>query len=251
MNPAKKQFVLIHGAWHNAQALSGCATYLRQHGHRVHVPTMPGHHPHDPSRRTITLDDYIDAVEQAVIRAAHHNGKVTLVGHSSAGFLLQAAAPRVADKLDRLVFHNAWILGNGQCQFDLVPPDIAGQLEGAAAAAGDNCVPVLEAVVRHLLMPMATTEEQDALLRLLVPQPLALFTTPVDTTAFARLDLPKSVVSCMDDASGPYMMLAGNLGTYDLLEIPGGHETIFTAPERVGEALLAVCGVPVSDLVAG
>lgn len=243
MNNQKKHFVLIHGAWHNRRALHACSSYLRRQGHMVHTPTLPGHRPNDPRRSGITFPDYVDAVADAIMKAAPPCKKTIVVGHSSAGFLIQAAAPRVADQIERLIFNNAWVLANGQSQFDLVPPDVSDQMLVAARAAGDHCVPVIEDVVRNLLMPMNTTEEQDALLRLLVPQPLALFTSPVDTGAFSLLDLPKSVIFCRDDASGPYMMLADNLGSYDLTEIPGGHETLFTDPARFGEAVLAASGM--------
>lgn len=246
MKQQKKHFVLIHGAWHNSRAFHACATYLRTAGHCVSVPTLPGHHPNDPQRGTVQFSDYVQAVEEAVIKTAQPAQQVILVGHSSAGFLMQAAAPRVADRIERLLFNNAWILGNGQSQFDLVLPDIANQMIDAARNAGDHCVPVSEEVVRHLLMPLDPPEQQDALLRLLVPQPLAIFTTPVDTCAFAALDLPKQVIFCRDDTSGPYLALAENLGIYDVMEIPGGHETLFTDPARFGQVLLTAVEASVS-----
>jgi len=92
-----------------------------------------------------------------------------------------------------------------------------------------------------MLMAGDPVETQDALIRQLVPQPLALFTTPVSTEAFQALTVPRSVLFCRDDASlppGAYLGMARGLGDYDLIEIDGGHETLFTNPTAIAEALL-------------
>ena len=85
----KRTFFLIHGAWHGGFAWDGVAERLRQAGHDVEAPTLPGMNPGE-DRLGIELGDYVDAVVDAV----RQQGKgVTLVGHSSAGMLMQAAVP--------------------------------------------------------------------------------------------------------------------------------------------------------------
>jgi pimeloyl-ACP methyl ester carboxylesterase len=166
---------------------------------------------------------------------------VVLVGHSSAGFLLQSAAPRVPDKIARLIFVNAFVLPDGKRQFDLVPPEAAEGMTAAARATADNCVPVIEDFVRHQLMGAESADMQDALIARLVPQPLALFTTPVNTKDFEDLTLPISVVFCKDDVSlppGAYLGMAQGLGDFNLIEVDGGHETLFTRPEVIADALI-------------
>jgi hypothetical protein len=84
-------------------------------------------------------------------------------------------------------------------------------------------------------------ELQNALLKKLVPQPLSLFTTPVETDQFDALTVPRSVVFCKDDVSlppGAYLELAKGLGDYDMVEVEGGHETLFTAPAKVADGLI-------------
>ncbi len=75
----------------------------------------------------------------------------------------------------------------------------------------------------------------------LVPQPFALFTTPVSTIDFDNLTIPKSVVFCKDDVSlppGAYLGMAQGLGEFDLIEVEGGHEALFTNPGVVARGLL-------------
>lgn len=86
---------------------------------------------------------------------------------------------------------------------------------------------------------------QDALIDRLVPQPLALFTTKVSTKEFEKLNISKTVLFCRDDRSlpeGAYMGMAQNIGQYDLLEIEGGHETLFARPEIVAQGLVKATG---------
>lgn len=239
----KKQFILIHGAWHGGWCWEKVAAKLETAGHGVQAPTMPGHHPED-DRKKICLEDYIHRIVSTVENTA---GPVVLVGHSSAGFLIQCAAARVPEKIDHLIFNNAFILPQASCQFDLVPPDVAQGMMGAAAASPDNCVPVMEEFVRHALMPDAPEAVQDELIACLVPQPLALFTTPVELSGFERGTFPKTFLFCNQDQSlpeGAYLGMAKTLGNIQIIELDLGHEGLFTHPEQVAAGLLQAINTP-------
>lgn len=231
-----KHFILIHGAWHGGWCWDGVIEKLKKAGHTAEAPTLPGHHPQD-DRSNIGLNDYVDKIVNLL---KQQTDSVVLVGHSSAGFLLQEAAQKAPDKISHLIFLNAFILPNGKSQFDLVPPEVSEGMTAAAKASPDNCVPVDEGFVRNMLMAGEPTEKQDALVSRLVPQPLAIFTTPVDTHNFDKLTIPKSVVFCKADASlppGAYLNMAQVLGEHKLIEVEGGHEAHFTNPGVVTEAL--------------
>jgi len=232
----KKHFILIHGAWHGGWCWDGVIEKLEKAGHTAEAPTMPGHR-RDDDRSNIRFIDYVDKIVSVLEQT---DAPVVLVGHSSAGFLLQAAAPKAADKIAHLIFLNAFILPNGKSQFDLVPPEVSKGMTAAAKASPDNCVPVDEDFVRNMLMAGEPVEKQDALVSRLVPQPIAIFTTPVDTKDFEKLTIPKSVVFCKADASlppGAYLNMAQGLGEYNLIEVEGGHESFFTSPGVVAEGL--------------
>jgi pimeloyl-ACP methyl ester carboxylesterase len=236
-----KRFVLIHGAWHGGWCWEGVIRILEKAGHTAEAPTMPGHAPGD-DRSKVTFNSYAERIVEVLKRQP---GPVILVGHSSAGFLLQSAAPKAPDKIERLVFHNAFILPDGMSQFDVVPPEIAQAMIDAAKASPDNSVPVNEDFVRNVLMAGDKKDVQDALVKRLTPQPLALFTTKVSTAAFNSLTIPRTVLFCKDDASlppGAFLGMAQGLGKFDLVEIPGGHETLFTKPEAVARELLRIAG---------
>jgi pimeloyl-ACP methyl ester carboxylesterase len=232
-----KHFVLIHGAWHGGWCWDGVIAELRTAGHSAEAPTMPGQAPED-DRSKVRFEDYVNRIVEVLRK---QSSPAVLVGHSSAGFLLQASAPKAAEKVSHLVFLNAFILPDGKSQFHLVPPEASDGMTAAAKASPDNSVPVMEDFVRNMLMAGEPREKQDALLKRLAPQPLALFTTPVSTGDFMKLKIPRSVVFCKNDASlppGAYLGMAQGLGSFNLVEVDGGHEALFTEPAVVANGLL-------------
>ena len=233
----KKQFILIHGAWHGGWCWEGVIKELEKAGHKAIAPTMPGHHQKD-DRSKICLNDYI---EKILTTLQQTEGSVVLVGHSSAGFLVQSVAAKMPEKIDHLIFNNAFILPDGQSQFDIVPPDVAQGMTQAASASPDNCVPVMEDFVRNILMADASVEKQTELITCLVPQPLALFTTPVSIDGFDKGNFKKTVLFCKKDISlpeGAYLGMAMELGEHDIIELDLGHEGLFTHPVQVAEGIM-------------
>jgi len=232
-----KHFVLIHGAWHGGWCWDGVVKELVRAGHTAEAPTMPGHNP-DDERDGIGFENYIDKIVDVLNK---QNSPAVLVGHSSAGFLLQSAAPKAPDKIAQLIFLNAFILPDGKCQFDLVPREASEAMTAAAQASPDNSIPVIEDFVRNQLMEGESAKMQDDLINRLVPQPLALFKSPVSTADFAKLQIPKTVVFCKDDVSlppGAYLGMAQGLGEFNLIEVSGSHEALFTKPGAVARGLL-------------
>ena len=94
---------------------------------------MPGHNP-DDYRSGSKFDNYVEAIGAVL---AKHASPVILAGHSSVGFLLQMAAPKSPDKIQQLIFHNAFILPDGKCQFDLAV-DLGVELGGLEALHADE-----------------------------------------------------------------------------------------------------------------
>jgi pimeloyl-ACP methyl ester carboxylesterase len=233
----EKQFVLIHGAWHGGWCWAGVIKELGKAGHKAIAPTMLGHYKND-DRSKICLNDYIQKIMETLQSI---DGPVVLVGHSSAGFLVQSVAAKTPEKIDHLIFNNAFILPDGKCQFDIVPPDVAQGMTQAASASPDNCVPVMEDFIRNVLMADASVEEQTELISHLVPQPLALFTSPVNLDGFNKGDFKKTVLFCKNDMSlpeGAYLGMAMELGKHNLIELDLGHEGLFTHPVQIAEGIM-------------
>lgn len=232
------KFALVHGAWHNKRCWEGVIEQLRKKGHEAEAVTLAGNGP-DEDRRGITYKDIVRSLVEFIGR---QETPVVLVGHSSAGHVIQVAVPKVPDRIEKIVFNNAWVLPHGKSQFDLIPDRQAvdGMRKGAAAS-GCNAIPLIDGFIRSALAYGVPKEKQDELIAILVPQPVALFETAADTEAFAGLPIPKVLLYCKDDVSlppGVYLGMYRTLGDNPVVEIDGNHETLYFQPDRFSRGLI-------------
>lgn len=71
-------YVLVHGAWSQADAWSDVAAHLTEAGHRVLAPDLPAHGADPTPPGAATLADYVAAVTATIASAGE---PVVLVGH--------------------------------------------------------------------------------------------------------------------------------------------------------------------------
>ena len=233
------EFLLLHGAFHVGGAWDGVVAGLEDAGHVARAITFPGHG-RTVERSGVEFRDY----EEALVTALNQGEKpVIVVGHSAAGVVMQAAAPKAPDKVAALVFHNAFLLGDGQSMIESVPPDIAGQFRAAAAASPDNSLPVNEGFIRHVLMAGESEDMVEHVLSRLVPQPFGYYTHRIATGPFDAMGKPRYLLLATDDESLPqaaWRGMAHAMGEHVVVEIPGGHEVLYTNPEAVVAGLLEI-----------
>ena len=236
---ASAEFLLLHGAFHVGDAWDGVIAGLADAGHAARAITFPGHGK-DAERVGVEFRDY----EEALVAALNQGEEpVIVVGHSAAGVVMQAAAPKAPDKVAALVFHNAFLLGDGQSMIESVPPDIAEQFRAAAAASPDNSLPVNEGFIRHVLMAGASEDMVEFVLSRLVPQPFGYYTHKIATGPFDAMGKPRYLLLATDDESLPqaaWRGMAYAMGEHVVVEIPGGHEVLYTSPEAVVAGLLEI-----------
>lgn len=239
-------FVLVHGSWHGGWCWTPVVARLAEAGHTAFAPTMPGHGV-DDDRAGITnnhcgaaLVDFIEGLDLE---------DVVLVGHSWAGTLLSAVAPELDDRLQRLVFVNAFVLEPGECQLDVLPPAYVESFgERAAATADRSAPPPPFELWQELFMQDAAEEAQRLAWNLLSPSPFGCWESK-NTVAVSDLDVPKSFVSCRDDISLPPGAFAwcprfpNRLGEHRLVETDGSHEACFSQPVNLAKAILEASSV--------
>lgn len=231
-------FVLITGAWHGGWSWRPVATRLRAAGHRVHTPTLPGLDL-DDDPRGVTLTDCVDAV---VGLLEHEDLRdVTLLGHSWGGYVVSGAAPRVADRLRRMVFWSAFVPADGESLMDAVPPSYRELFTAQAAASGDDTITLPLEVWQQAFMQDATEDHQRAVHGLLAPQPMGTFAEAPDQKAFYALDVPSVYVRSTSDVALPpgewgWDRFPPRLANPTVIDVPGSHEANFTQPEALAEA---------------
>lgn len=131
-----KPFVLVHGAWVGGWYLRDIARVLRTAGYEVFTPTLTGlgervHLGH----RAVGLDTHVQDIVNVLVY--EDLWEVTLVGHSYGGMVITGVAEAVPERIDQLIYLDAFVPQNGQSLGDLVPA-LVPYLEGVAAQFGDG-----------------------------------------------------------------------------------------------------------------
>lgn len=234
-------YVLVHGAWHGGWAWAAVARRLTEQGHKAHTPTLPGHGP-DVERTGITQEGCVASLVQYIKERDLHD--VILVGHSWGGNPVCGAASLLADRLQRLIFLNAFVLQDGESLMDAVPPDYRALFTHLASQTPDRSIMLPWEVWRGAFMNDGGEEAARLAYSLLSPEPISVFEAKLDQKEFFKLNIPKSYINCQQDIALPpgewawYPRFGKRLGTHKLVEPIGSHEGCFTHPTELADAII-------------
>jgi len=235
------KFVLIHGAWHTGEHWQPVADHLRAAGHEVHTPTVAGHGKN--VNKAVTHADGTRSVVDYLVE--HDLNDVVLLGHSYGGTIISTVVQAVPDRIRRLIYQNAFVLHDGECLLDAVSPMQREIFHQLAARSDDNTVMLPFAVWREVFINDADLALAQRAFESLSSEPFRSFTDKLDLKKFATLDTPRSYLNCTEDialppgeATGWHPRMSNRLGLYRLVQIPGSHEVLFTAPERLAGAII-------------
>lgn len=114
-----KNIVLIHGGWFGGWCWRTAAEKLRSYGHTVYTPTLTGlgerSHLSSP---LVTLK--VHAQDIANVLFYEDLEGVILLGHSYAGMPLTLVPGLVSERIEQLIYLDAFVPQHGQCLADLV-----------------------------------------------------------------------------------------------------------------------------------
>jgi len=233
-------YVLVHGAWHTGAEIEAVADGLRKAGHTVHCPTLAGNRAGDDRGQTRLEDAIASAVRY--IEEKDLNA-VRLVGHSYGGMVISGVADRIAHRLKRLVYINAFVPLDGESLNDMVPPHYVTMFDAIAGANG-NAVTLPFEIWREAFINDADLALAQSAYEKLNPHPYRTFTDKISLKQpLAALALGKSYVNCQQDTALPHSLpwhprLSERLGLFRLVECPGSHEMFFSNPARLAQAIL-------------
>ncbi|MFB6843688.1 alpha/beta fold hydrolase [Streptomyces sp. NPDC056373] len=113
------KFVMVPGGWQGGWAFDSVAAELHRNGHRVEAVTLSGLEPDGPVDvdRPPNLDTHIDQVAGIIDRG--DEAPVALCGHSYGGMVIAGVADRLGDRLDQLVFIDAYVPADGDSCWSL------------------------------------------------------------------------------------------------------------------------------------
>ena len=227
-------FVLVHGGWHGGWCWDRVVPLLAASGHDVATPTLVGLGDRvAEASADISIGTHAVEIEQAVRSTS---GPVVLVAHSYSGAPVEVAAPRLVDKLARIVHIDSFALDDGEAIFDTFPPPVRDAVlaQVAATGAGWQVEPLPPA-----LLGLEKADDIAAVMPRLTPQPLRTMQERVSIGTGAE-DVPRTYVECMAGAeTKPFGFFADRARArgWDTHSLPTGHEIMITDPEILAQLL--------------
>ena len=214
-------FVLLHAAWHGSWCWERVVPRLRELGHPVHTPDHPD------------LDAVLHQIDA-------EPGPVVLVGHSSSGMLVSAAAERRPDRVALACYVSAFLLPDG-----VLPPDVARR--DTESILGAHLVVDAERGIRTVRDPEVVfygeCSPEDAAMAAarLTPEPLVPAGGPPTTlTAEGFGRVPKVYLVCeRDRALGPATQrrMAERAPCRHVYTLPADHSPFLSTPDELTACL--------------
>ena len=213
--------ILVPGWWLGAWAWDEVAAQLRAEGLDVTAITLPGLEAAGSDRASVTLDDHVDAICEAIEAAAR---PVVLVLHSASGFTGYAASDRIPERIAAIVYVDS-APGKGA---------MAAEFEGL-----EKPLPPLDELAQSENVD-GLSEEQLARFRdRAVPMPGSVMRGSVELTTDARRDIPSTIVATgMSSAEyqaalpqgWPFLAGVSELRRLTWVDLPTSHWPMWSRP---------------------
>ena len=229
-------FVLVHGAWHGGWCWIKVTRLLTDAAHVVYTPTLTGlgERAH-LARPEIDLETHVQDVLAVLETEELRN--VVLVGHSYGGMVISGVAARARNRIERLVYLDAFVPDAGQSLFSLLAADRADGMRKAAAESGDGWrIPPLPPA----RFGVTSQRDTDWLQRRLVAQPIRTFDQPL--AAVPSGDAARTYIYCSKPASGTFDQFAERFRDdrkWKFHDVKTGHDAMVTTPGEIAKILMA------------
>lgn len=188
-------FVLVHGSFHDGAAWNPIIERLGENGHAAHAPTIVGHGKNVD--KDVTHADCTGSIVDYIVD--NDLEKVVLVGHSFGGTIIPKVAEAIPERINRLVFHNAFVLEDGNSLLDEIPPHMQELFTQLAEESEDNTVTMPFPVWREAFINDADIDLAHSSYELLSSEPFGPLREKIDMTEFYSLELPSSYLYATED----------------------------------------------------
>ena len=220
--------ILVPGFWLGAWAWDEVAASLRADGHDVTALTLPGLESRDADRSSITAEDHVQAIVDAI---EAKDEPVVLAVHSGAGFPGYAASDRVPERIAHMVYVDT---GAGKGAMD------------AEFTDAEKPLPSPEELGANENLDGLTDEQLTTFRERAVPQPGNVLRQAVELTNDARLDVLSTVICTAfsadeykDAIKSGYDFVLGlaEVRNITLVELPTSHWPMWSRPTELAEII--------------
>ncbi len=190
-------YVLIHGGCHGAWCWDKVTPLLKQGGHTVVAPDLPGRGKDSTPMVQVTLQSCADRVCEVI---SQQSEPVILAGHSMGGRVISQAAEQCPNYVSILVYVTASLLRNGEVK---TPPieGVGTTLHSQSLITFEDGLLVThgEEALKELLYHDCTDEDVEWAKSMLVPEALAILQTPIRVTEKNYGRIPRVYIECLQD----------------------------------------------------
>lgn len=231
------QFVLVHGSWQGAWCWEPLSTLLRQRGHTVSCPDLPGHGASSVPLSDVTYELYYQSLVDEITR---YKDPVILVAHSMSGILAAPLLDQYADRITHLFLIAAFVAQNGQSLLDI------------ALAGGPSEIPTMLIIdaekktqrldlskVKNAFYHDCPSELANWAIPQLQPQPIAPLTTPIKWIDSGKTRHKRTYLVCEKDRDVHITTQLGIIEQYPcrMVKLESGHFPFLSQNEKLAEVL--------------
>ncbi len=230
--PSAKTILVCHGAWSGGWSWKKVFPLAQAAGYRLVVPTYTGlgerEHLAGPA---IDLETHI----QDILSAIKFEGldDIILLGHSYGGMVATGVADRARDRINQLIYLDAFVPRDGQSLFDLNEAGRPGIEASAKNGDGWRVAPLSPP-------PDTSAEDLDWIMPRRVPMPIKCFQMKLKLQ-HGEPAMPRSYIYAgritPADTFGQFSRRAQNEPGWRHVEIDASHAPNISAPEVLMGAL--------------
>lgn len=235
-------FILVHGAFHNAECWNNVVRTLNSAGHTCTALDLPSHGQDSTPIQSVTLETYAAKVVSELRKAPE---PPVLVGHSMGGMVITQAADTFLEgggELKQLVYVTAFVPRNGQSLVDLAnSPEGAGDMVQAnVVVEGEPPIGRLpDDKAREAFYADCPEDVSSAAVAALDPQPILAFVSPVSIQDDRVIDR-RYILTTEDKAIPPVLQrrMTNDTAFNEVVEIASSHSPFLSQPDILSELLI-------------
>ncbi len=242
MQPLAASFVIVHGAFQNAQSWALVADAMRSKGHSVVAVELPGRNAQGSEAKAISIAHYAETVNAAISKLP---APVTLIGHSFGGITISLAGSAAPEKIKKLIYIAAYVPQSGESMQSLASQDKTnGFTEKSFVVSPDySFATILEEDRARLFINDGSADIQKAVVAAMLREPLTPISTrlEIDKDVFRKID--KAYIQTKGDKTvSPTLqsMMIQRAGITTTADIETGHLPQATKPQALADMILAL-----------
>jgi pimeloyl-ACP methyl ester carboxylesterase len=235
-------FVIVHGAFQNAQSWEAVSKSLREKGHTVFAVDLPGRNTQGAEAKAVSITQYAEAVG-AVVKS--QSQPVTLIGHSFGGMTISLVGVAMPEKIKNLVYVAAYVPVSGDSMQSLASGDKDnGFTQKSFVVSPDySFATILDEDRVRLFINDGQPDQQKAVAESMLREPLGPIATKVTIEADKFNAISKAYVrTTLDKTVSPTIqnMLIQRAGIKKIADIETGHSPQISQSEKLADLIITV-----------